>query len=69
MDIIQHSDLRFEIDDWKPFVPSDMREWFTDNDIIYEIEEDRYGSASFHYLLFLNFEKELDAVAFKLRWL
>ena len=69
MDIIQHSDLKFELQAFRPGISSEMYEWFLDNSILYETREDRYGDGSFHYLFYIWFETLEDAVAFKLRWI
>lgn len=68
MDIRQCNDLRFEIQALRPIITLEMREWFLDNNISYETEENKYGPGAFHYLLFIWFETIEDAIAFKLRW-
>jgi len=68
MDIIHRGGLTFEIDDWRPCVTQEMHDWFVDNDISYETEDETYGPGDCHYFCYIWFHKKSDAVAFKLRW-
>lgn len=69
MDIIQRSDLVFELEAWKPEISNEIEEWLSCNNISYNIVSKKYGPASFHYHLFLHFENIHDSIAFKLGWI
>ena len=69
MVVIQRSDLIFEIQGWKPEVIPEMKNWLENNNIEYNVRIEKWGSASFHYHLFVDLETIEDGIAFKLRWM